>query len=130
MRRRRAGGAGVCVRRRYFIRGQNERAAATDYVVAARRRAKLQQFDRLLKKFRHREALTAALATGRADVVASVVQELMTRGALPQVRQARPEREGGGHRDGRVTEGAWGRSGEGVAVLPWLRCAGVGGPGR
>jgi hypothetical protein len=70
---------------RYFIRGQNERAAAGDHVVAARRRAKLQPFDVQLKKFRHREALSAALATGQAEVVASVVSELMARGSLQQV---------------------------------------------
>jgi hypothetical protein len=45
----------------------------------------VQPYDALLKKFRHREALSAALATGRADVLASVVGELAARGALPQV---------------------------------------------
>jgi len=69
---------------RYFIRGQSERAAATDYVVAARRKAKLQQYDRLLKQFRHRDALSAALTTGRPDVVASVLEELSARSALGQ----------------------------------------------
>jgi len=69
---------------RFFIRGQGERAARADHIVAARRRARLQPYDALLKQFRHREALTAALGTGRADVVSSVVGELSARGALPQ----------------------------------------------
>ncbi len=73
---------------RYFIRGQTERAAASDYVVSVKRRARLQDYDTYLRKFRHRDALTAALATGRGDVLASVVSELLARGALPQVGPA------------------------------------------
>lgn len=37
---------------RFFVRGQSARAAAGDYVVAARKRAALAQYDRLLRKFR------------------------------------------------------------------------------
>lgn len=37
---------------RYFIRGQSERAAADDFKVAARRKAKLQPYDRMLRSFR------------------------------------------------------------------------------
>ncbi|KAF5834054.1 UTP15 C terminal-domain-containing protein [Dunaliella salina] len=69
---------------RFFIRGQNERAAASDHMVAAQRRARLTPYDRLLKQFRHRDALTAALATKHAEVVASVLEELAARGGLDQ----------------------------------------------
>ncbi len=53
---------------RYFIRGQSAKAAASDYVVAARRKVKLAEYDRLLRRFRYREALDAALATRRPEV--------------------------------------------------------------
>jgi len=37
---------------RYFLRGANEKAAADDFRVAARRRARLAPFDRALRQFR------------------------------------------------------------------------------
>ena len=37
---------------RYFIRGQNEKAAAHDHRVVARRKAKLQPYDLMLRQFR------------------------------------------------------------------------------
>jgi U3 small nucleolar RNA-associated protein 15 len=67
---------------RYFVRGQGAPAAATDYVVAARRRAALPAYDRVLRRFRYGEALDAALATRRPEVVAAVVEELAARGGL------------------------------------------------
>jgi len=67
---------------RYFIRGQNEKAAKSDYVVARQRKAKLAQYDRLLRRFRYGDALDAALATRRPEVVASVLEELAARGGL------------------------------------------------
>lgn len=36
---------------RYFIRGQNAKAGATDFQVLARRAAKLQDYDKSLRKF-------------------------------------------------------------------------------
>lgn len=37
---------------RYFLRGASEKAAADDYRVAARRRARLAPFDRALRQFK------------------------------------------------------------------------------
>lgn len=37
---------------RYFIRGQNSRAAATDYRVRKQRQVKLQPYDKMLRQFR------------------------------------------------------------------------------
>jgi U3 small nucleolar RNA-associated protein 15 len=37
---------------RYFLRGQNSKAAATDFLISHRRKAKLSAFDKLLKEFR------------------------------------------------------------------------------
>jgi len=67
---------------RYFIRGQSSRAAAGDAVAARRARARLAPYDGLLRRFRHREALDAALATRRPAVAAAVLDALVTRGAL------------------------------------------------
>lgn len=39
---------------RYFLRGRNAKAAASDVVVAARRRAHLAPYDRALRAFRYR----------------------------------------------------------------------------
>ncbi|KAG2433548.1 hypothetical protein HYH02_012665 [Chlamydomonas schloesseri] len=67
---------------RYFIRGQNSRAAASDYRVVRQRQVRLQAYDRMLRQFRYRESLDAALATRQPEVVASVLEELAARGGL------------------------------------------------
>ena len=64
---------------RYFIRGQNQKAAAGDFRVRARSKAKLQAYDKLLRQFKYRDALTAALETRKAEVVVSVIEELAAR---------------------------------------------------
>ena len=64
---------------RYFIRGQNQKAAAGDFRVRARNKVKLQPYDKLLRQFKYRDALTAALETRKAEVVVSVIEELAAR---------------------------------------------------
>mmetsp|Transcript_5412 Transcript_5412/g.11948 ORF Transcript_5412/g.11948 Transcript_5412/m.11948 type:complete len:530 (-) Transcript_5412:1074-2663(-) len=66
----------------YFIRGQNAKAAADDFKVAARRKARLQPYDKLLRQFKYRDALSEALETRKAEVVVSVLEELAARGGL------------------------------------------------
>ncbi|GFZ04653.1 transducin family protein [Actinidia rufa] len=46
---------------RYFHRGQNEKASEGDYLVMRPKKVKLAEHDKLLKKFRHKEALVSAL---------------------------------------------------------------------
>jgi len=67
---------------KYFLRGRSARPSVGDYVVAARRKANLAPYDKLLRRFRYRDALNAALATGRPGVVDAVFEELAARGAL------------------------------------------------
>ncbi|KAL6772037.1 hypothetical protein ACKKBG_A28725 [Auxenochlorella protothecoides x Auxenochlorella symbiontica] len=74
---------------RYFIRGQSSKAAAKDSVIAAERKAALAVHDKFLRKFRYRDALDAALSTRRAEVVASVVEELAARGGLSSALSSR-----------------------------------------
>lgn len=66
----------------YFMRGAGEKAAAGDSVIAAQRTVRLKPYDRLLRQFRYREALDAALETKEAPVVASVIEELAARSGL------------------------------------------------
>ncbi|EFJ42814.1 hypothetical protein VOLCADRAFT_66565 [Volvox carteri f. nagariensis] len=67
---------------RYFIRGQNSRAAATDFRVRKQRQARLQPYDKMLRQFRYRDALDSALSTRQPEVVASLLEELAARGGL------------------------------------------------
>lgn len=67
---------------RYFIRGQNSKAAADATKVLRQRRVHLAAHDRMLKQFRYGDALDAALHIGRAEVVAAVIEEVGRRGGL------------------------------------------------
>ncbi|KAG2498088.1 hypothetical protein HYH03_003846 [Edaphochlamys debaryana] len=67
---------------RYYIRGQSTKAAATDFRVRRQRQAKLRPYDKMLRQFRYRDALDAALAVRQPEVVASVLEELAARGGL------------------------------------------------
>lgn len=66
----------------YFIRGMNEKAAEGDAKVLRRRRARLAAHDHALRRFRYGEALDAALAGGRAEVVGAVLEEIGRRGGI------------------------------------------------
>ena len=68
---------------RYFIRGQSDKAAADDYQVSQQKRIQLKAYDKLLKSFQYREALDAAIGTGRPEIVSSIVEELAARSGLP-----------------------------------------------
>ena len=67
----------------YFIRGTDAKAAEEgDARILRRRRARLAAHDHALRRFRYGEALDAALAGGRAEVVAAVLEEILMRGGL------------------------------------------------
>mmetsp|Transcript_6720 Transcript_6720/g.24874 ORF Transcript_6720/g.24874 Transcript_6720/m.24874 type:complete len:529 (+) Transcript_6720:71-1657(+) len=67
---------------RYFVRGQSEKAAMADQIVAQRRRQKLAPHDKHLKGFRYAEALDSALELGNVEVIVSLLEELAARGGL------------------------------------------------
>lgn len=67
---------------KYFIRGQSEKAAEEAHVVLKQRRARLQPYDRMLRRFQHRDALDAALETRNPDTVDAVLAVLAQRGAF------------------------------------------------
>lgn len=51
--------------------------------MAKQKRIQLKLYDKLLKSFQYREALDAALASARPEVVSSLVEELAARSGLP-----------------------------------------------
>ena len=67
---------------RYFIRGQNTKAAADATKILRQRRIHLAVHDRMLKQFRYGDALDAAVNLGRTEVVAAVIEEIGRRGGL------------------------------------------------
>jgi len=76
---------------RYFLRGQSEGPGADDLLLKRDRRVHLRPYDRALRKFMYREALDAALATGRIEVMYSVLETLVLRHALEPALANRDE---------------------------------------
>jgi U3 small nucleolar RNA-associated protein 15 len=75
----------------YFVRGTNEKAAEGQMVIARRKRIRLKPYDKALRRFRVGEALDAALATGRPEVIAAVVEEIGARGGTRAALSNRDE---------------------------------------
>lgn len=67
---------------RYFYRGQTAKPTEGDYLVMAPKRVKLAEHDKLLKKFRHKEALVSALSGKNPGNVVAVMEELVARRKL------------------------------------------------
>ncbi|KAG8370679.1 hypothetical protein BUALT_Bualt13G0008400 [Buddleja alternifolia] len=67
---------------RYFYRGQNQKPSEGDYLVNRPKKVKLAEYDKLLKKFRHKEALVAALNKKNPEKVVAVMEELIARKKL------------------------------------------------
>ncbi|XP_031473970.1 protein SLOW WALKER 1 [Nymphaea colorata] len=67
---------------RYFERGQNEKPSGGDFMVQRPEKVKLAEHDRLLKKFRHKEALVSVLRTNDPMMVVAVMEELVARNKL------------------------------------------------
>lgn len=51
--------------------------------MAKQKRIQLKSYDKLLKGFQYREALDAAVSSGRPEIISSLVEELATRSGLP-----------------------------------------------
>ncbi|XP_074311870.1 protein SLOW WALKER 1 [Silene latifolia] len=67
---------------RYFHRGQSEKPREGDYLVLRQKRVKLTEHDKLLKKFRHKEAFVSVLRKKNPDNVVAVMEELVARKRL------------------------------------------------
>lgn len=67
---------------RYFQRGQGEKPSEGDYLVTKQKVAKLAEHDKLLKKFRHKQALVSALGSNNPANVVAVMEELVARKKL------------------------------------------------
>ncbi|WCJ43334.1 hypothetical protein M5689_024080 [Euphorbia peplus] len=67
---------------RYFHRGQGEKPNEGDYLIMKQKNVKLAEHDKLLKKFRHKEALVSALSRKNPEDVVAVMEELVGRRKL------------------------------------------------
>ncbi|KAL2499815.1 Protein SLOW WALKER 1 [Abeliophyllum distichum] len=67
---------------RYFHRGQNTKPAEGDYLITRPKKLKFAEHDKFLKKFRHKEALVAALSGKNPENVVAVMEELVARKKL------------------------------------------------
>jgi U3 small nucleolar RNA-associated protein 15 len=67
---------------RYFRRGQNEKAKQGDFVIEKPKKVKIAEHDKLLRKFRHKDALVSALAKNNPRSVVAVMGELVARRKL------------------------------------------------
>ncbi|XP_075483403.1 protein SLOW WALKER 1 [Primulina tabacum] len=67
---------------RYFHRGQNEKPSEEDYLIKRPNKVKVAEHDKLLKKFRHKEALVAALNGKNPENIVAVMEELIARKKL------------------------------------------------
>lgn len=76
---------------RYFVRGKGAQPASDDQLVLAQRAQKLRAYDQYLKAFEYTQALDAALATGQAPVILSLMEELQRRQGLVPALSGRDE---------------------------------------
>ncbi|CAK9178058.1 unnamed protein product [Ilex paraguariensis] len=67
---------------RYFHRGQNEKPVEGDYLIMRPKKVKVAEHDKLLKKFRHKEALVSALNGKNPENIVAVMEELVARKKL------------------------------------------------
>ncbi|MED6220302.1 hypothetical protein PIB30_043660 [Stylosanthes scabra] len=67
---------------RYFQRGQSEKPSEGDYLIMRPKKVKLGEHDKLLKKFRHGEALVLVLEGRHPGNVVAVMEELVSRKKL------------------------------------------------
>ncbi|XP_051143589.1 protein SLOW WALKER 1 [Andrographis paniculata] len=67
---------------RYFSRGQNQKPGEGDYLIRRPKKVRFSEHDKLLKKFRHKEALVAALEGKNPESAVAVMEELVARKKL------------------------------------------------
>ncbi|XP_006657569.1 protein SLOW WALKER 1 [Oryza brachyantha] len=67
---------------RYFLRGQNAKAKKGDFVIEKPKKVKFAEHDKLLRKFRHKDALVSALAQKNPRSAVAVMEELIARRKL------------------------------------------------
>ncbi|KAJ9543109.1 hypothetical protein OSB04_022816 [Centaurea solstitialis] len=67
---------------RYFHRGQNEKPSKGDFLIMRKKKVKVAEHDKLLKKFHHKEALVSALRAKNPENIVAVIEELVSRKKL------------------------------------------------
>ncbi|KAJ7008420.1 hypothetical protein NC653_007171 [Populus alba x Populus x berolinensis] len=67
---------------RYFHRSQGEKPNEGDHLIMRPKKVKLSEHDKLLKKFRHKEALVSVLSGKNPENVVAVMEEMVARRKL------------------------------------------------
>ena len=67
---------------RYFHRSQGEKPSEGDYLISKPKKVKMAEHDKLLKKFRHKDAFVSALSGKNPENVVAVMEELVARKKL------------------------------------------------
>ncbi|CBI32284.3 unnamed protein product, partial [Vitis vinifera] len=67
---------------RYFHRSQGEKPSEGDYLITRPKKVKIAEHDKLLKKFRHKDAFVSALSGKNPENVVAVMEELVARKKL------------------------------------------------
>ncbi|KAL3649104.1 hypothetical protein CASFOL_005507 [Castilleja foliolosa] len=67
---------------RYFHRGQNVKPSQGDFLIKRAKKVKLAEHDKLLKKFRHKEAFVVCLNNKNPGNIVAVMEELVARKKL------------------------------------------------
>lgn len=75
----------------YFMRGAAIGADADDHIVMIEKKKKLQKYDQFLQRFRHGDALDAALASRDPQAIAGILEELGRRRGLLSALSSRDE---------------------------------------
>jgi len=76
---------------RYFMRGASTKGAFDDYKISMKKKRKLKEYDKSLKAFRYKKALTSALNTRSHHVVVGVLEELQQRSGLEAAIRGRDD---------------------------------------
>eukprot|EP00803_Ostreobium_quekettii_P004855 evm.model.scf_1585.1 EVM.evm.TU.scf_1585.1 scf_1585:22260-29819(-) len=71
------------------LSGQAASLRAGDYLVPKKRKIKLPEYEKMLKKFRYRDALDAALKRNNKEIVQAMLEELVMRGGLVRALKSR-----------------------------------------
>lgn len=69
---------------KYFFRGQYDLIPEPSDVISSMqsKKQKLQKYEKLLKQFAYKDALTSAIEQGNTEVVVALIEELMQRNGL------------------------------------------------
>ena len=78
---------------KYFNRGIYEKPKDFDVKFENKKRKKISEYDRYLKKFEYKNALISVLRTNQTDIIVSLIEELIERSALKAAMRGFDDKE-------------------------------------